>query len=81
MIRLKDLDPKHITSNTAMQTADDAVRIVRNGNASVEELSEAVIVLSVIVVTAVKTIEAISKKVINIMDVDGHEVSDNRTIN
>ena len=86
MIGLKDLDPNQMTSDTAMQAAADAVRLVRNGNASIEELLEAVIVLSVIVVTAVKTIEAISalnlkKKSTNIMDVDGHEVSDNRTIN
>lgn len=86
MIGLKDLDSKHMTSNKAMQAAADAVILVRNGKASIEELSEVVVALSVIIVTAVETIDALEKaltlkKVINIMDVEGHEVPGNGVIN
>ena len=51
------IDPKNLTSNEALQAAKDAVLLVRSGTATKEQLSDVIVELSTIIVSAVDVIE------------------------
>ncbi len=83
------IDSKGMTSNKALETARDAVLLVRSGTATKEQLEKAIVNLSVIVVLAVDTITELRAALmfksaidsLQTLDVEGHEVPDNGDVN